>query len=425
MRSVSIVIGANWGDEGKGLVTDWLAAKGNNPLVVRHNGGAQAGHTVVTPDGRRHVFHHFGSGALAGAPTYLSRFFVAHPMFFARELAEIESLGANYFVGIDPQAMVTTPYDVMLNQAAERARGDDRHGSCGMGFNETVHRNENAPFICQLRFENLGCVSDLRLRLERIRDHWVPFRAEQLGIAGEIEFLKDDRVFERFLKDCDFMVRKVDARAWRYLKWDGDLVFEGAQGLRLDMNHSGFPHVTRSNTGIKNAMALLADIHFFDAPDVYYITRTYLTRHGAGPLPRETDGVPYEGVRDQTNVPNDHQGALRYGWLEIDKLVSEIRRDMLGYRVNPIPVVTCADQSNDRVKFIDEGFDAELDLDVNEFAYTLSTLIDGKKCVVSRGPTRRTMMEYENARFDDQRVTNEPALDDKIQPGFQVFSAHS
>ena len=69
MKNIKVVIGANFGDEGKGLMTDYFASKSNKSLVVRFNGGGQAGHTVTTKDGRRHVFHHFGSGIFAGADT--------------------------------------------------------------------------------------------------------------------------------------------------------------------------------------------------------------------------------------------------------------------------------------------------------------------------------------------------------------------
>jgi len=81
MNEANVVIGANYGDEGKGAAVDRLATEaGAQCLVVRFNGGAQAGHTVETPDGRRHVFSHFGAGSFAGARTFLSRFFVSNPI---------------------------------------------------------------------------------------------------------------------------------------------------------------------------------------------------------------------------------------------------------------------------------------------------------------------------------------------------------
>ena len=84
-KTARVVIGAQFGDEGKGRLTaHHVVEVGDDAIVVRFNGGAQAGHTVVAPDGRRHVFSHVGSGALTGAATYLSRFFVANPILFLK-----------------------------------------------------------------------------------------------------------------------------------------------------------------------------------------------------------------------------------------------------------------------------------------------------------------------------------------------------
>src|SRR5262249_12200450 len=140
MTPATVIIGANLGDEGKGLLTDFHAAAAPGALIVRFNGGAQAGHTVVTPDARRHVFSHFGSGSFAGAATYLSRFFVSHPTLFLRERAQLAALGLAPTVHVDPRSPITTPYDMLINQAVETARAGARHGSCGIGFGETIQR---------------------------------------------------------------------------------------------------------------------------------------------------------------------------------------------------------------------------------------------------------------------------------------------
>ena len=122
-----VVIGAQFGDEGKGRLIDAYAAPlGSQALVIRFNGGAQAGHTVVTPEGMRHVFSHIGSGALVGAATFLSRFFVCHPMLFRKEIESLAIQGVQPDVYVDPQSPVTTPYDMMLNQIIERERVDPR-----------------------------------------------------------------------------------------------------------------------------------------------------------------------------------------------------------------------------------------------------------------------------------------------------------
>src|SRR5687768_6543349 len=142
-KTAVIIIGALFGDEGKGLLTDYHAARfGSDVIVARFNGGAQAGHTVVLPDGRRHIFSHFGSGTLTGAATFLSRYFVSNPLLFLREAAELEAIGiASPVIFADERAPVTTPYDMLINQWAETARGSAKHGSCGVGFGETVERS--------------------------------------------------------------------------------------------------------------------------------------------------------------------------------------------------------------------------------------------------------------------------------------------
>ncbi|HCB15329.1 MAG TPA: adenylosuccinate synthase, partial [Gammaproteobacteria bacterium] len=115
--TAQVVIGAQFGDEGKGRWVDYYAAKNSDDgIVIRFNGGAQAGHTVVTPDGRRHVFSHIGSGAFAGAKTFLSRFFVCNPILFLKEREKLAALGIKPVTGIDPASPVTTPYDMMINQ---------------------------------------------------------------------------------------------------------------------------------------------------------------------------------------------------------------------------------------------------------------------------------------------------------------------
>src|SRR6266478_8381186 len=121
MRAIA-VIGSCWGDCGKGAAVDKLASTNPNSLVVRHSGGSQAGHTVTLPDGHRHVFSHFGSGALAGAPSHLSEYYVVNPRIFNVEHEELKALGANLNISADSKALVTTPLDVAINRALEIKR---------------------------------------------------------------------------------------------------------------------------------------------------------------------------------------------------------------------------------------------------------------------------------------------------------------
>lgn len=358
------VIGANFGDEGKGLATDALAAdlmrRGQDPLVVRSNGGAQAGHTVETR-GRRHVFHHVGSGTLAGARTHLSRFFVAHPMLLLRELEELGPLlPAPPKVTIDPGAQVTTPWDVFLNQAAEAARGAGRHGSCGVGFGETLRRAQGGFGVTVADLSR----PDLRDRLSWVRDGWALRRLEELGVTdhpdvtGNLGLLWSDAVLDRFLEDVAIFLGAVRTRPDAEIGSE-TLLFEGAQGLMLDMDLGVMPHLTPSNTGLRNMIAI-AEAAGVGQIRPLYLTRAYMTRHGAGPLKHEADDLPWAEVVDPTNRRNRWQGALRLAPLDLDETARFIERDLIfadgsGVRVVPSLGVTCLDQVGDRPEAVLDG----------------------------------------------------------------------
>ena len=165
MKRAKIVIGANYGDEGKGLMTDYFcreaAARGETCLNVLINGGPQRGHTVVTPEGMRHIFHHLGSGSFAGADTYFSDVFLINPMIFREEYEELRRTGADFRVFVHLACRWTTPYDMILNQMAEEFRGSKRHGSCGFGIWETVLRYRKGAGACTFGECDEGAVREV------------------------------------------------------------------------------------------------------------------------------------------------------------------------------------------------------------------------------------------------------------------------
>ncbi len=342
---IRAVIGAQYGDEGKGLMVDALARV--DTLVVRYNGGAQAGHTVVVPGGRLHEFHHFGAGTFRGASTLLSRFFLVNPVLFKDEwetLADVVDVRPRR-VFVDRLPHVSTPWDMMLNVALEQKRGDQRHGSCGVGINETVTRGESGCVL--LAGELLGCDrSTLKGKLEAICNY-ACVRADRLGVMLPAEAFSH-RLMERFIDDCEAFVTRTDSidGAW-LLSRTFDVLFEGAQGLRLDEQASDFPHVTRSRTGMPNILTLLSEARRPTEPiEAFYVTRCYTTRHGAGPLKGELPEHPFGWTGYETNDANEHQGTLRYALLDTDALAAVINHDMANARrrINAKLVVTCLDQ---------------------------------------------------------------------------------
>ena len=340
MRNIKIVIGANFGDEGKGLMTDYFChqaeQRNENCIVVLHNGGAQRGHTVTTPTGIKHIFHHFGSGTFCGADTYCSKDFILNPMIFSQEFDELKVLGYEPKVYIHPLCKITTPFDMILNQIIEEHRSGNRHGSCGVGIYETLLRTKENRY--SIFFGELLFLTDeqIKKRLQLIRDEWmrVRFKTEDIEFISEewSNVINSSSLIDHYLADLKFM-KDVSVKAGDgILSYYKNIVFENGQGLLLDQNNTNyFPHLTPSNTGIQNPLKIISK-SFPNRNnlriEVCYVTRTYLTRHGAGRLDNECKREDInKDMFDHTNLPNPHQGTLRYGYLITDDLMLRILED--------------------------------------------------------------------------------------------------
>lgn len=312
MPDVKFVIGANYGDEGKGLVSANLAAKaqqdGKKCLTVLYNGGSQRGHTVEFCD-FRHVYHHFAAGSEFDSGTYFHQDFLVNPITFVQEYNGI------YECYMDARCRIVTPFDMIANQFAEQGR-DVRHGSCGMGIFETIIRyNDGGGRMLTRKVGDLcnlinNSLYDYITDVQRYYEHRKGIRFD--SIPGlDVEGLK-----RHWVDDFNTMVANVsivyDWSVKSLLNYYDVIIFEGGQGLALDMdNMADFPHLTPSNTGCKKMIPFIIDTLGEDTPvELYYVTRSYLTRHGNGPMP---DGYLDHSMieQDMTNHPNPWQGTLR------------------------------------------------------------------------------------------------------------------
>ena len=334
MKTVKIVIGSGFGDEGKGYMTDYFAneAKEQNKscLVVCHNGGSQKGHTVISPSGLRHIFHHFGSGNIAGADTYISKDFIVNPIIFNKEYEDLKRKGIVTKTFIHKDCLVTTPFDMMINQIVEEYRNENRHGSCGLGINETIVRN----LKMNKRIFELSKLSfiDIASFLDDVAEY-VPIRLHELGVDSIstkwLDILsKRYNIIANYMYDLYEMLKRgefVDDSIFDKYEY---VIFEGAQGLLLDQNNMEyFPHLTPSNTGITNPVNMIKDKNVTDI-EACYATRTYMTRHGAGRFDSECSKDEINpNMVDLTNVPNEFQGTLRYGKLDLNDLKNRIEKD--------------------------------------------------------------------------------------------------
>lgn len=328
-RRAHIVVGLGFGDEGKGTTVDYLTRKTGAKLIVRYNGGAQAVHNVVTPDGVHHAFSQFGAGMLADPQiqTFLSRYMVIHPEGLLREAA---ALGAHIGgtplkrVIIDERALIITPFHQVANRLRELARGDFRHGSCGVGVGE-VASDKGGDLA--LHAGDLYDFNNVIAKLEKIRES----RADLAEYVNKMKIPGTDRMINVF-QDRSYVQRTAEylrsfSKLVSIFPWYrigevfeniDDIIFEGAQGTLLDEVWGFHPYTTWSNCTTSDAFNLLAQDASWDGEiTTYGIVRAYGTRHGPGPFPTEDNhlagAIKNQGEHNKTH---DWQGNFRIGWFD-------------------------------------------------------------------------------------------------------------
>lgn len=323
-----IVTGLGFGDEGKGTIVDYLARQVERPLIVRHNGGSQAAHNVITPEGKHHTFAQFGAGTFAGARTFLSQFTVLNPANMITEAQHLLELGIDAPLSrlrIADSALIITPYHIAANRMRENHRGDGRHGSCGQGIGETVEGAMKFPELA-LRAKDLLSWYKINDKLRFWREV-KRVEMQELGIDTTGTVFDDDDLLKRTLDVLDSFNHwghsrrasgslefvgspSIVADNWLEAQFDKyDIIFEGAQGVLLDESLGFHPHTTWSNTTPHNARLLLGGR---DAKNIG-VTRTYTTRHGAGPFPSDLGSLGQQMFPEEHNGVGEYQGAFRVG----------------------------------------------------------------------------------------------------------------
>lgn len=306
---VKVVTGANAGDEGKGMTAFHLAkeAISNNERVlsVLYNGGVQRGHTA-----NGQVVHCTGTGDLAGGTTFYDERFVVDPI-------------ALWFTGtkvfIHPMCRVVLPCDVVRNRRKEIERGLNKHGSCGMGIFECVKRNKYTHL--GLRAMDLADTFMVYERLKRTTKQLVG------GIEDEVYNI------DNFMRAAEYVLQNCPLVELKDLVSEYDtLIFEGGQGLLLDQaNGKDFPHLTPSSVGSLNIYDTINNLGA-DSTDIFYISRSYMTRHGVGPMDAECSKDDINPtIVDTTNIRNDWQDDLRFGYIDTAKLYRRVKGDFSRY----------------------------------------------------------------------------------------------
>lgn len=359
MQNVKVIIGASYGDEGKGLATDFFAAraagalrnsgsgvaigsypmtgmpiatdKGDRAIInVLTNGGPQRGHTVELADGRKHVFKHFGAASFRGAASYYAPQFMVNPMEFIREFDVLRDMHTLPEAYMHPDCRFTTPWDMLVNQHILAQKGI--HNSCGFGIWETVLRYDRGygvPFRVLAAMERDDRIKYLR----QLRDTYYAKRLSEVKIENPPAFFYSDDLLFHFEEDCESVRYLCPMRGEEFLGHYQTILFENAQGLKLDGNaKEEQDFTTPSTTGVGRILQTVERVLQGADVEVCYVTRSYLTRHGDGSMENELtqDALRRKmpGIRpDATNVENRFQGILRYGMMDVDLLAARIEAD--------------------------------------------------------------------------------------------------
>lgn len=340
MGKHKVVVGLGFGDEGKGTIVDYLTATEEVDFVLRFSGGPQAAHNVVTADGRHHTFSQFGAGLLNGTKTILTKYMLVNPTNMVNEGEALEEItGEDPFnsVLISENALLITPWAVAYNQIEEMRRGTDAHGSCGQGIGITQKFALDYPDLA-LR------VGDLLLD----RDSFVAkatmvqeLLLAEYGRPGKELFMKMNGyvrtdlhrtpgnvhgLFTYSFLDYKKPLIVTDDEILELVK-DSNCVWEGSQGVLLDEWKGFHPYTTWSTTTSQNALQLLSEAGVpREDVEVVGVTRTYHTRHGAGPFPTEDSSLAAD-LPEQHNAAGVFQGGWRVGALDLSLLYYAIEAD--------------------------------------------------------------------------------------------------
>ncbi len=312
--SAFIVLGAQWGDEGKGKMTDYLAEEAN--VVVRFQGGNNAGHTVVVGD-KEYKLHLIPSGILYDDKlNVIGNGVVVDPKALFEEIEYLEGVGVKVTpekLIISDRAQLIMPYHKILDVLKEKARGKNDIGTTGKGI---------GPCYTD-KFERCGIrMCDLMHKevfTEKLREN-VRMKNDYITkvLGGEAlnfdEILKDYLAFAEKLRP---FVQDTSVRVYNDIKADKTVLFEGAQGMLLDIDYGTYPYVTSSNTtagGVSNGVGIGPNM----ITNAVGITKAYTTRVGKGPFPTELLNETGEWIRQKGHEYGVTTGrSRRCGWLDL------------------------------------------------------------------------------------------------------------
>ena len=352
---ISAIVGAQWGDEGKGKVTDFFA--GESDYVVRFHGGNNAGHTVIV-DGNTFKLHLIPSGVVYGSPiSIIGNGVVVDPNALLNEIAYVKEKGIEPKLLVSDRAHVIMPYHIVLDGALSGHQGSLAAGSTRRGI---------APVYADKMFRNGIRMVDL-LEPDVFREKLEKGYAFAKGLIekslGQILEITIDEIFETYVdygEKLKTYICDTSVELYKAHKAGKTILFEGAQGISLDVDHGVYPFTTSSNTAAGH-ISTGTGVSFRDIHRIIGVVKAYLSRVGESPLPSEIHGGEANSLRKKGGEYGTTTGRpRRVGWLDLVQVRQAVRVNGLteialtkldvlnGF--NKLPVCVAYDVGGDQIK---------------------------------------------------------------------------
>jgi adenylosuccinate synthase len=360
-----VVVGTQWGDEGKGKIVDWLTDHAQG--VVRFQGGHNAGHTLII-GGKKTILRLIPSGIMrADVACYIGNGVVLSPEALFKEIEELETAGLDVRrrLFISEAATLILPYHVAIDQAREARRGAGRIGTTGRGIGPAY---EDKVGRRALRVQDLFAPSAFAERLRENLDFHNFVLTQYLG-AATVDFQQTLDAMLGYAERLAPMVADVSRRLYDENAAGRNLLFEGAQGTLLDIDHGTYPFVTSSNC-VAGAAAAGAGVGPQKLHYILGITKAYCTRVGAGPFPSELYDADNPQRQDAVGVSLANVGKefgsvtgrpRRTGWMDAAALRRSIQiNGVSGLCMTKLDVLDGLDEVKLCVGYKVDGKDTDL-----------------------------------------------------------------
>ncbi|MBL0732321.1 MAG: adenylosuccinate synthase [Desulfosarcina sp.] len=320
-----VIVGTQWGDEGKGKIVDLLSK--NADIVVRFQGGNNAGHTLVV-DGKQFISHLVPSGILQGKTCILGNGMVVDPKVLIDELDSLNKIGVETGTGklkISEKAHIIMPYHKLIDLEREKKKGDNKIGTTGRGIGPAY---EDKATRIGIRFSELIDSEVFIEKLKIVLDE-KNFYLEHRFSAPTLDLNKIIEEYNIYAKRLASHVTNISVIIDKEIKSGKQVLLEGAQGTHLDIDHGTYPFVTSSNTVAGNACSG-AGIGPKRITGVLGIVKAYTTRVGGGPFPSELFDATGERIQEKGAEFGATTGRRRRcGWLDMVILRNAVRLNSL------------------------------------------------------------------------------------------------